>query len=150
MSFGLINKIFTSALGSGIMMAVANPMTYSFVEGIVSGKGEIANLNGCPTVVGHIVHTVVFLIIIIALMIIMNYGRPNDIRKSLWDVMKYSFYSAVIFFALTTTEAYILTGSLTNGLTSDISGCATQSGVLMHSFVYFITILLLMLFPKSC
>lgn len=150
MSFSLINKIFTSALSAGIMIAVANPMTYSFVEGIVSGKGDIANFNGCPTVVGHLVHTVVFLIIIISLMIVMNYGRPNDIRKSLWNIMKYSFYSAVIFFALTTTEAYQFTGSLTNGLTSDVSGCATQSGVLLHSFVYFVIILGLMLFPKSC
>ena len=146
----LINKIFKSALGAGIMMAVANPMTYSFVEGIVSGKGDIADFNSCPTVVGHLVHTIVFFILIVALMIIGNYGSPDDIRKSLFDVMKYSFYSAVIFFALTTTEAYQLTGSLTNGLTSDMSGCATQSGVLIHSFVYFIIILGLMLLPKSC
>lgn len=150
MSLTLIDKLFKSALGAGIMMAVANPLTYSFVENVVSGKGDIANLNGCPTVLGHIIHTVVFLILIVTLMIVLNYGRPDDIRKSLWTVFKYSFFSAVIFFALTSTEAYQFTNNLTGGLTADLTGCATQSGVLLHSFVYFVIIFALMLFPREC
>ena len=146
MSFGLINKIFSSALSAAIMMAVANPMTYSFVENVVSGKGDIANFNGCPTVLGHLVHTIVFFILIFAVMLLSNYGNPN--AKPILSLIKYTFYGALIFFAVTNTEIYKLTGSLTNGATADFDGCPTQSGVLLHGLVYFIIVFLVMLFPN--
>ncbi len=57
---------FYSAL---VFFLVANPETYKVIQKVLGGVlGEIASSSGCPTSLGLFLHTIVFFIVIFALM----------------------------------------------------------------------------------
>jgi len=64
--------------------------------------------------------------------------------------LKYSFYSALVFFLVANPETYSLSqmafGSLFHVATS---GCPTTVGFLLHTFVFFIVMTALMMFPRD-
>mgnify|MGYP000473907313 CR=1 FL=1 len=48
-----------------LFFVIANPMTYRLVNNLLGGLvGKIADGKGCPTMLGLIVHSVVFLLIV--------------------------------------------------------------------------------------
>ena len=48
-----------------IVLLIFNPFTYKFVNSLLSGfLGKIAGSDGCPTLLGFAVHTIVFTLII--------------------------------------------------------------------------------------
>jgi hypothetical protein len=145
----IIDKLIKSALGAGIMVAVSHPQTYSLVENIVSKQGVIS-VNGCPTATGHLVHTAVFMVLIYALMLVTSYNTPDIFRKPLLVLLKYAFFSALIFFVLSSAEIYKFVNKFTGGVTADFNGCPTNYGILLHAFIYFIVVFVMMLFPADC
>ena len=48
-----------------IFIVVANPYSYKFVNSIV---GNVSNKKGCPTIFGFILHTIVFTLLLRAIM----------------------------------------------------------------------------------
>jgi len=56
---------FYSAL---VFFLVANPETYKILQKIIGGFITVANPSGCPTPVGLFIHTLLFFIVIFALM----------------------------------------------------------------------------------
>lgn len=58
----------------------------------------------------------------------------------------YSFYSAVIFFVIANPMTYKVVNSILGKLVkiSSDSGCATQTGVLVHSVVFLLIVRLMM------
>ena len=65
--------------------------------------------------------------------------------------MKYSFYSALVFFLVANPETYILSQMLFGRYVSiaSTSGCPTTLGFFMHTFVFFIVMCALMMFPRD-
>lgn len=125
---------------SGILFAVVNhPSTYSFTSDVVSSA--ITDIAGCPTSKGLLVHTLVFLVITMLTM-----GNPLEMPLLKF---KYSLYSALIFFFLSSPAVYSLTGRLTNGLTADANGCPTAAGVGLHAAVYTAFLLGVMYLPPD-
>jgi hypothetical protein len=64
---------------------------------------------------------------------------------------KYSFYSTLVFFLVANPETFKLTQRLLGGfitLASD-SGCPTASGFFAHSFLFFLVLWGMMLFPRD-
>jgi hypothetical protein len=59
---------------------------------------------------------------------------------------KYSFYSALIFFFVSSPIMYQLTQKLNGHLihVSDPSGCPSNSGLLIHTCLFFIIIFIIM------
>ncbi len=52
-----------------VFYIIANPMTYRFVDSLLSGVvGRIANASGSPTALGLIVHSLVFGLVVYSLM----------------------------------------------------------------------------------
>lgn len=51
-----------------VFLVIANPYTYSLVNGLLGKFVKIANNNGCPTMKGLFIHAVVFTLIIRAMM----------------------------------------------------------------------------------
>jgi hypothetical protein len=51
-----------SALVAGVLFfIIANPIVYKFVDGVLGGVlGSLASPGGCPSTLGLIVHTAVF------------------------------------------------------------------------------------------
>jgi len=65
--------------------------------------------------------------------------------------IKYSFYSALVFFLVANPESYKLTQLLLGGLVTiaSTSGCPTTSGFFIHTVVFFIVIAALMMLPRD-
>lgn len=149
MSLTLIDRLFKSGLSTGLMLAVANPITYNFVENTFSKTGKIS-VDGCPTVMGHLIHTVVFFILLFTMMVLIGYTRPDQMRKPLLLLLKYTFYGTLIFFALTNTEMYKFINNFTGETTADMNGCPTRTGLFLHAIIYFITVFTVMTLPQDC
>jgi hypothetical protein len=64
---------------------------------------------------------------------------------------KYSFYSALVFFLIANPEMYKVTDKILGGVldVAGLSGCPTSLGLLLHTVLFFIVILALMMFPRD-
>jgi hypothetical protein len=63
---------------------------------------------------------------------------------------KYSFYSALVFFLVANPETYKITQMLFGTMFSTSNGgCPTPMGLLLHTIIFFIVLLGLMLFPRD-
>ena len=64
---------------------------------------------------------------------------------------KYSFYSALVFFLIACPETYKVTQMLFGGwlFTTSNGGCPTPLGLILHTVLFFIVLLGLMLFPRD-
>ena len=63
---------------------------------------------------------------------------------------KYSFYSALVFFLVANPETFkvsqLVFGSF---ITTSNGGCPTPIGLFLHSIIFFVVLLGLMLFPRD-
>jgi hypothetical protein len=65
---------------------------------------------------------------------------------------KYSFYSALVFFLIGNPETYKFTQAIFGGWlapTSERDGSPTSFGFFFHTFLFFLTVFALMMFPKD-
>jgi len=63
---------------------------------------------------------------------------------------KYSFYSALVFFLVANPETYKITQMVFGSMFMTSSGgCPTPIGLLLHTFIFFLVLLGLMLFPRD-
>jgi hypothetical protein len=64
---------------------------------------------------------------------------------------KYSFYSALVFFLVANPETYKITQKLLGGLfmIASEAGCPTAAGTFLHTILFFVVILALMMFPRD-
>jgi hypothetical protein len=75
--------------------------------------------------------------------------------RKLWEdnkalKWKYSFYSALVFFIISSPQAYILTQKLTGNLFSiSADGCPTSLGLFLHTIVFMVALYGLMNLPKD-
>lgn len=134
-------KITYAALSAVVFLAVSLPQTYQQTDRLVDTFNE-----GCPTPVGKFLHTGAFFVILYFLMKWLNKSKLSD-----GLIAKYSFYSALIFFLLTSNDSYALTKNipyLGDDLV-EVSGCPTKKGILVHAVVYLVVLTLVMYFPKD-
>ena len=61
--------------------------------------------------------------------------------------VKYSLYSALIFFLVANPATFKVVNSIIPGLA--ISGCPTSFGLLLHTFVFFLALVGIMMLPKD-
>jgi hypothetical protein len=148
MSIGLYDKAFYALISTGIMLTVSNPTTYKFFDKIIDTNSVITT-GGCPTVVGHLIHSLIFFILIFSVMLLINIIKKNGSKKSSWLLLKYSFYATLLFFIVTNTEIYKLVGIITSNRSADACGCPTNFGLLLHGCIYFLIIFGVMFFPKE-
>ena len=76
----------------------------------------------------------------------MNNTQVNQEKLTMGKKLKYSFYSALIFFFISSPIMYQLTEKLNGHLinVSDASGCPSNSGLLLHTCIFFIIIFTIM------
>ena len=65
--------------------------------------------------------------------------------------LKYSFYSALVFFLVANPETYMLSQLLFGRFLpiASSSGCPTTAGFFIHTLVFFIVMWALMMFPRD-
>lgn len=133
-------KLYYSAWAALVFVVVSLPQVYNLTNMVAP-----TSINGCPSPVGLLLHTLVFFAILFFLMKAVTMTRTT---KSDGLMAKYAFYSALIFFLLASREMYSVTGSVIPGL-ADMNGCPTLTGVLVHGLVYLVVLVLVMYFPKD-
>ena len=63
---------------------------------------------------------------------------------------KYSFYSALIFFVISSPQAYVLSQKLVGNLfTLSGDGCPTSFGLFIHTIIFMIALYGIMNLPKD-
>jgi hypothetical protein len=61
--------------------------------------------------------------------------------------VKYSLYSALIFFLIANPATFRVVNSIIPGVA--VNGCPTALGLLLHTFVFFLALVGIMLLPKD-
>jgi glucan phosphoethanolaminetransferase (alkaline phosphatase superfamily) len=61
--------------------------------------------------------------------------------------VKYSLYSALIFFFVANPATFRFVNSLIPGVA--VNGCPTAVGLLLHTFVFFLALVGIMMLPKD-
>jgi hypothetical protein len=61
--------------------------------------------------------------------------------------VKYSLYSALIFFLVANPATFRVVNSVIPGVA--VNGCPTAMGLLLHTFVFFLALVGIMLLPKD-
>lgn len=141
-------KLYYSALSALLFIAVSLPYTYSLTSQATEATTGVSTTSGiCPTTSGVFLHTFVFF----ALSYLMMWWQNGNKRLTNGLMLKYSFYSALIYFLLSSTDAYKLTGNFAEYIVeeSHFMGCPTTQGVIVHGLVFLVVILLVMYFPAD-
>lgn len=134
-------KLYYSAIAALVFLIISLPQTYDTTDSLSGSTLSLID-GSCPTPSGKFLHTAVFLTILYFII------KLTD-KKGLTPGMmfKYAFYSALIFFVLSSSDAYALTSNSFDGLVNT-AGCPTRRGVVAHSIVYLFVILLVMYLPE--
>jgi len=74
------DKFVTSAISGLVFFIVANPQTYLFVRRVLGAR--IASPNGNPTLVGLLVHSLVFMLVVWAMMNIKGREKYESAKKA--------------------------------------------------------------------
>lgn len=137
-------KLIWSAIGAAIFMAVSLPQAYNQTSRLT----QTIN-NKCPTPEGKFIHAALFFAV--------NYFVMKLAASNKWMNMeqkpdallaKYAFYGTLLFFLISSSDTYRLTGKLFSGV-ADEYGCPEIKGVLLHGVVFLAVLVLIMFFPKD-
>jgi len=74
------DKFVTSAISGLVFFIVANPQTYLFVRRVLGSS--IASPNGNPTLMGLLVHSLVFMLVVWAMMNIKGREKYESVKKA--------------------------------------------------------------------
>lgn len=141
----LNKKIMCSAFAAAIFMLVSLPQTYTY-----SSKLTPTMTESCPTPEGKFIHAALFFAINYFLMKLAASQKFHGMEtKSDGLLAKYAFIGTLLFFLLSSTDSYRLTGKLVSGLANE-AGCPEVKGVIVHGLVFLVLLVLMMYFPKDC
>jgi hypothetical protein len=75
------------------------------------------------------------------------YAHCPEKELSVGKKLKYSFFSALIFFFISSPIMYQLMSRLNGNLfvVADVNGCPSNSGLLLHTLIFFLIIFLTMI-----
>lgn len=120
----LNNNLTRSTVGLAVFLAVALTQTYE--------------TSGCSSSSKFINSALFFVINYFLLKISSSSGLTIEQRDS--EIAKYSLYSALLFFIITSSDTYELTNNTILGINDR---CPTVKGVLFHSIIFFVLLILL-------
>jgi len=153
MSFA--KKLYISLSSSIFFLLLSTPTTYKITNSLfnrfnVTNKDIIFDpITNCPTDFGHLIHTILFFIIIYLNMIMKNQFDTFD-KKSLTILLKFALYGSLIYYFITNNATYRLTSKYINYSIANDQGCPTHLGLLIHTIIYTIILMLVMYLPEDC
>lgn len=128
-------KWMASLIAGVMFLVVASPYLYKLVNQMTSSLGlVIADRSGCPNVYGLVLHSIVFTLLVRALMMKDDDGSVSN--KNKWAI---SAISGLMFLVISSPYLYQQVNKLTEmaGLSiANKSGCPTMYGVGAHAVVF--------------
>jgi len=138
-------KLLCSAIAAIIFIVMSLPQAYTQTSRVTT-----TTVGMCPTPEGKFIHAALFFVIeYFILKIMASQNWMNLQTKSDALLAKYSFYGTLLFFLISSSDAYQLTGKFISNV-ADEHGCPEVKGVLIHGVVFLVVLLLVMYFPKDC
>ena len=132
----LEQKLQISLISAGLFVLLNLPQTYDVTNKLLSGLvGPLAS-GGCPTMVGLLIHAVVFYM---GTRLMMKGSYTSEHLKH-----KRSLITTLIFVLLSSPMAFRLVRSLLGSSIASATGCPTMQGILVHGAVHAAVLLLLM------
>lgn len=127
----LTQKLSISAFSALIFVLVNLPLTFKFTDKVFDTFKD-----GCPTALGLILHTLVFMVL--------SYVTMTGASVSKGTKLKHSFYGALIFFLLSNPVTYKVVAQLFG---KSSTGCPTLNDIFMHAVIYTGVLTAVMYFP---
>lgn len=148
MATNLIDKIKISIFSSIIFFIVNLPQVYKITNGFLGNK-IYDTLTNCPTKLGLLAHSSAFFLLTFLSMLLPLFGKNDkkDDGKKLGHKIKHSLYGTLIFFFLSSPAAFSIVGSFLGSQYSNKNGCPTLKGILLHSAIYCVSLILVMFLP---
>jgi len=158
MSADLKKKIMYSTCGAIVMWLVNSKFVYDVTNEQIGDTFS----DGCPTSNGILIHTLAFSAIIYLVIYLCNRYKhllfteeessqeKNELSR--WTILKYSIYSTLIYFFLSSRPLYSLTNdiSVKGGLGELLTkNCANEKGIVAHSVIYIVVLVLIMYIPNE-
>lgn len=142
-----LNKFIWSSVGAAVFVMVSIPQLYS-----VSNSRAFGTLGKpCPTPYSKFLHAGLFFLINFLIMAVVSVASKNGSdRLPMGLVAKYSFYATLLFFLVSSSDAYAVT-SIIPKLSEKVDGgyCPTIVGVLVHGVVFVLLLVAMMYMPKD-
>jgi hypothetical protein len=136
-------NLLYSAILSGIFFTVSYSGVYSVTDKAVSRYGHTYE-NDCPTPEGKLLHTIVFYLLAYITIWVLSY-------LTLWagskQMIKCAIFATLLFFFVSSPDVYQLTNGLSGNQLANAKGCPTTKGVITHSFVFLVLVLLMSYLP---
>ena len=149
----LSKKIYYALLGASVFFIISHPHVYGIVDKLpFIGQVQVWDeAKNCPTLTGHFIHTAAFFLVMYLLLAVLNYFKPTSEQKSTGLLIKYSFFSTLMFFLLSNDNTYRFVDNLSSGFGLNIAndGCPTELGISVHTIVFFLIKFALMHLPKE-
>jgi hypothetical protein len=135
-------KLLCSAVAAAIFVAVSLPQVYGQTSRLTRTIDET-----CPTPEGKFIHAALFFAISYFVMKLMSNYKYME-GKSDGVLAKHAFYGTLLFFLLSSSDSYRLTGKFVSGLSNE-AGCPEFKGIIVHAIVFLVVLVLVMYFPKE-
>lgn len=136
----ILDKLTYSILGGLILFTVGNPTTFNLVNDILEG-GII--FNNCPTDKGILVHTLIFFLIIFAIMLLFDYFKDPYDKQEYSKFFTKAIICTLLYFFITSQTMYNTSDKIMTcfGLPSIVTnGCGNMMGTILHGILYAILI----------
>ena len=131
----LNQKLLISA-GSAFLFTLINlPQTYKITNSLT----DLNLYNNCPTNIGVIIHTIIFFTL--------TFLSMSNANANVGTKLKHSIYGTLIFYLISSPPVFALINTILGDQYADINGCPTLKGVMLHSLIYFIILVLIMYLP---
>ena len=140
------NKLSYALIGVIAFILVSSPEAYhhsGFLFNTINDK--------CPLPEGKLLHSLLFFAILYFATKIFVSRHITYPTLSNDHVAKYAFYGTLMFFLISSSDAYAITRKLVSSTIVNSQGCPEFSGILLHSVLFFVLFLLTLYLPKdSC
>ncbi len=140
----LDDKLFYSLIALFIFVIVSLPDVYEKTNKFMSTFNSDTK---CPKSEGKFVHTILFFILLFIATRFYEKYRFGIARNS--HIIKYVFYASLIYFALSSSDSYLLSKKIIPIEIASSAGCPNINGILIHGMIFLTIITLVMYFPKD-
>lgn len=135
-----------AGISSLFFILLSHPYSYHLTNVIFNTYEKDTD---CPTNYGHLFHTFLFFLVGLTIKVIFNMNKYSYDRDSYAVMFKLALYCTLLFFTLSGSDTYELTGRLSGNVLAK-NGCASGWGVVAHGMFYFILSIVMALLPNKC
>jgi hypothetical protein len=134
--FDIKKNLYHAGLGAAMFMLMSLPQIYGKTNPLLNDDGS------CPTYKSKLLHTLAFFALVV---LVMKYVGKSD--KPLALLCKYALFGSLLFFVMSSSEAYKFTNSFHAGLADN--GCPSMTGIIVHTVLFGAALFGMMHLPRD-